>query len=267
MTNLAVEPHLRAGRLAGRKLLVPYVTAGITDDWTAYLRAYAAAGADAIEIGLPFSDPTLDGPVIQAASTRAIDRGATVRSVLADLTDLTELAGLDVPLIAMTYYNLVLHEQPERFCAALAAAGVRGLVVPDVPLEEVDELERVAADAGVELVLLASPATPAPRIAEIAARSRGFVYAVSVMGPTGERHEVAAAAAQLGQAITAVTDRPVLLGFGISTPEQAVVAARHGDGVVIASALMRQALAGARPTEVAATVAATRLALDQAYAA
>ncbi|MEO3884467.1 tryptophan synthase subunit alpha [Nonomuraea sp. B5E05] len=254
-----VEHHLRARRDAGRGLLMPYVTGGITPGWTDYLRAFAAAGADAIEVGLPFSDPTLDGVTIQQANDTALARGASTRRILADLAELPDLG---VPLVASTYYNLVLHDGDEAFCAALRRAGVSGLIVPDLPVHEAGELTEVAA-AGIELVLLASPATPEPRLEEISRRSRGFVYAVSLMGTTGERAGLAASAAELTARIRRGTDRPVLLGFGISTPDQAREAGRHADGVVVGAAVMRRVLDGAGPDDLLAFLATLRRALDQ----
>ncbi|MFI7689840.1 tryptophan synthase subunit alpha [Nonomuraea sp. NPDC049655] len=260
LTPGAVERHLRARRDTGRALLMPYITGGITPGWTAHLRAFAAAGADAVEIGLPFSDPTLDGVTVQQASQAALARGASTRRILADLADVRDVG---VPLIASTYYNLVLHDGPEAFCAALRRAGVDGLIVPDLPVHEADELADVAAAAGIDLVLLASPATPEPRLAEIARRSRGFVYAVSLMGTTGERTTLAASAAELTARLRRGTDRPILLGFGISTPDQAREAGRHADGVVVGAAVMRRVLDGAGPDDLRAFVATLRKALDQ----
>lgn len=257
LTRGALEAHLRDRRGQGRQLLVPYVTGGITPDWVDYLYAYAEAGADAIEVGLPFSDPMLDGRTIQEASTAALSRGVNARGILA------ELSGVDVgvPLVAMTYCNLVIRDGAARFCAALRGAGVRGLIVPDLPLEEVDEL--AGAATGVDLVLLASPATPPERLRELAERSRGFVYAVSRMGTTGERASLDESATRLAARLKRATDRPVLLGFGISTPDQAREAAGSADGVVVASALMRQVLDGAGAAEVGARLAAIRRALDE----
>ncbi|MEV1245652.1 tryptophan synthase subunit alpha [Nonomuraea sp. NPDC049750] len=255
-----VERHLRARRDTGRGLLMPYVTGGITPGWTRYLKAFAAAGADAIEVGLPFSDPTLDGVTIQQASNAALARGASTRRILADLA---EVQSVGVPLVASTYYNLVLHDGPETFCAALRRAGVGGLIVPDLPVHEADELTDVAAAAGIELALLASPSTPQPRLAEISRRSRGFVYAVSVMGTTGERADLAASAAELTARLKRGTDRPVLLGFGISTPDQAREAGRQADGVVVGAAVMRRVLDGAGPDDLRAFLATLRQALDQ----
>lgn len=241
-----------------RKLLVPYVTAGITADWTDYLRAFAAAGADAIEVGLPFSDPMLDGATIQQASDRALARGTTIDRILAGLSE----TRVDVPLIAFTYANLVYRAGPAEFCRRLADAGVAGLIVPDLPVDEVAAVERAAAGAGIDLVLLVAPVTPDDRLAEIGARSRGFVYAVSLMGTTGERASLDAAAARLAARTKQVTTLPVLVGFGISTADQAATAARDADGVVVASALMRRVLNGATPTDLHHDVAELRAALS-----
>jgi tryptophan synthase alpha chain len=249
-------------RTAGRKLLIPYVTGGVTADWTGYLTAYAQAGADAIEIGLPFSDPMIDGSIVQPASDVALERGTTVAKILAEVSTLD----VGVPLAAMTYYNLVQRTSPHAFCRALAEAGVGGLIVPDVPLEEAAELESAAKDNGVDLVLLAAPSTPPARLAEIAARSRGFIYAVSVMGITGERTALAGTAGRLAADLKAATDRPVVIGIGISTAEHAVEASRHADGVVIGSSLMRRVLDGATPDEVRDWLATVRTALDQEFA-
>lgn len=254
----ALEDHLCARRDGGRKLLMPYLTGGINPDWTDYLRAFAAAGADAIEVGLPFSDPTLDGATIQEASDAALARGSTPRGVLADLAQVD----VGAPLVVSTYANLVLRDDADRFCAALREAGVSGLIVPDLPLEEATEIEQAAARSGVALALLASPATPPTRVREIAARSRGFVYAVSLMGTTGEREQLAATAERLATRLKHATDRPVLLGFGISTPRQAADAARNADGAIVGAAVMRQVLDGAEPAAMGAYVGALRAALD-----
>jgi tryptophan synthase alpha chain len=271
------------------KRLNPYLTAGITPDWIDYLLAFQEAGADGVEIGLPFSDPMLDGATIQQASDQALRRGVTIASILDDLTAVRDQ--VRIPLFAMTYANLVFHGDhsttglltagaaagtadpvrgttpsrggPENFCRRLAAAGIAGLIVPDVPVDEVDRLEAAAAAAGIDLVLLAAPVTPPDRLAEIGARSRGFIYAVSVMDTTGERDALATSAAPLAARLKAVTDLPVLLGFGISTPAQAATAVRVADGVVIGAALMRRVLDGASPDDLRAEVAEFRAALDQ----
>jgi tryptophan synthase alpha chain len=253
-----LESTLRKNREGGRKLLVPYITGGLSADWCEVLRAMADAGADAIEVGIPFSDPVMDGPTIQAASARALARGTTPVSLFEDLT------GIDagVPLVAMTYDNIVHKAGDARFAGELAAAGICGAIIPDLPLEESASWEAASAAAGVEAVLLVAPVTPDERLARICERSRGFVYAVSRMGITGERVDVATSAGVIAKRTKAVTDKPVLVGFGISTPEQAVEAAAEADGVVVASALMRILLDGGGPEEAAAFVASLRTALD-----
>ncbi len=255
-----VERALRQRRAAGGKSLVPFVTAGITADWTAYVRACADNGADAIEIGLPFSDPMLDGPVIQAASGQALARGARPAALL------DELAGLDIeiPLIVMTYSNIVRRSGDAGFCRTLAASGVRGLIVPDTPVDEVEPLLAATRAAGLELILLVAPSTKPHRVSRIAELGSGFVYAVSTMGVTGLREEVSDSVHRTVDGIRAHTGLPVLVGFGISSPAQAVATSRHADGVVVASALMRDVLAGASVSELGATVASFRSALDSA---
>ena len=253
-----LESSLRAARDAGRKLLVPYVTGGLTADCVDSLRACADAGADAVEIGIPFSDPAMDGPTIQEASTASLSRGATPAIILDDVRSLD--AG--VPLVAITYYNLVARNGEARFAGELAGAGISGAILPDLPLEESASWESAAADAGVETVLLAAPVTPDDRLAEICERSHGFIYAVSRMGTTGERTDLAEAASVIGKRLKAITDKPVLVGFGITTPEQAVEAAGHADGVIVGSALVRRLLDGEGPEGAAAYIGSLRRALD-----
>lgn len=253
-----LEAELRRRRSEGAKLLVPYVTGGLSPEWTDVLQAVVAAGADAVEVGIPFSDPVMDGPTIQEASIRALARGTTPESILAELTRID----VGVPLVAMTYYNLAFRMGDLRFARSLAAAGVAGAILPDLPLEESATWEAEAAAAGVETVLLAAPVTPDERLAEIAARSRGFVYGVSRMGVTGERASVAASAGVMAKRLKAVTDKPVLIGFGVSTPQQAVEVSAEADGVVVASALLRVVLDGGGPEAVGDFVAGLREALD-----
>jgi len=256
----ALEAHLRARRDAGRKLLVPYVTGGLGAQWCDALRAVAAAGADAVEVGIPFSDPVMDGPTIQEASARALDLGATPAGILRDLD------GVDagVPVLAMTYYNVVFRYGHHRFARTLADHGVAGAIVPDLPLEESAGWEREAAGAGVATVLLAAPVSPDERLAELCARSQGFVYVVSRMGTTGERDAMAATAAVLTKRVRALTDKPVLVGIGVSTPDHAVEACRDADGVIVGSAVVRRLLDGGGADEAAAFVRSLRAGLDAA---
>ena len=254
-----LESHLRSARDAGRKLLVPYVTGGLGPNWLDALEAMAAAGADAVEVGIPFSDPVMDGPTIQEASQRALEAGATPLGILGQIEDIQ----VDVPLVAMTYYNLVFRTGHRRLARSLAGSGVAGAIVPDLALEELDDWSRAADDAGVETVLLASPVTPEHRLAQLCERSRGFVYGVSVMGITGERQSLAESAAVMGKRLKAVTDKPVLIGFGVCTPAHPVEASAKPNAVVVASALMRRLLDGAAPDDIGTSLAAIRTALDR----
>jgi tryptophan synthase alpha chain len=254
----ALEKQLRARRGEGRKLLVPYITGGMGDDWLDAVHAVADAGADAIEIGIPFSDPMIDGPTVQEASVRALQRGTTPASVLAALAR-TEIG---VPLAVMTYYNIVFRAGHRRFADALVDAGVSGAIVPDLPLEEADGWSEEADRAGVETVFLVAPSTPLERARRICARSHGFVYGIGLMGVTGERAELASTAREVAGRLRPLTDKPVCVGIGISNPEQAAEVCTEADGVVVGSALVRKLLDGAGPAGAAAFVAALRAGID-----
>ena len=253
-----LEAHLRSRREAGSKLLVPYITGGIDPRWIDLVRAAADAGADAVEIGIPFSDPVMDGPTIQAASERALELGATPASILRDVA----AADVEIPLVVMTYFNLVFHLGTERFAAEARDAGISGMILPDVPLEEMGEWQPAADASGLETVMLVSPITPDDRLPRLVERARGFVYGVTLLGVTGERAAIGETAAALGARIKAATDVPALMGFGISTPEQAVSVAEHADGVIVGSALMRRVLDGEGPFRVGAAIGELRTALD-----
>ncbi|HXQ43260.1 MAG TPA: tryptophan synthase subunit alpha [Acidimicrobiales bacterium] len=254
----ALEKRLRARRDAGAKLLVPYIVGGMADDWLDAVHAVADAGADAIEIGIPFSDPVMDGPTIQEASVRALARGTTPASILATLAR-TEIG---VPLAVMTYYNLVFRAGHRRFADALVASGVAGAIVPDLPLEEAGGWSEEADAAGVETVFLVAPSTPDERARRICARSRGFVYGVGLMGVTGERAELAATAREVAGRLRPMTDTPVCIGIGVSTPAQAAEVCAEADGVVVGSALVRRLLDGAGPGGAGAFVAELRAGID-----
>jgi tryptophan synthase alpha chain len=232
---------------------MPYLMGGFPDDARsrAIGDAYAAAGADLVELGVPFSDPLADGPVIQAAGTAALRAGATVESVLAQAAELAER----VPVVAMAYSNMVLAHGGEAFVDRLAAAGVSGLIVPDLPFEEAPALAEACDARGVALVPLVAPTTPDDRLERIGARARGFLYTVSVTGTTGER-----AALDLGGVIAraaAHTEVPVAVGFGIGTPEQAAAAAGAGaDGVIVGSRLVRAAAEADDPAAAVAPLVA-----------
>lgn len=256
---MTLEAHLRARRDAGAKLLVPYVTGGLDDGWTDVVRAVVDAGADAVEIGIPFSDPVMDGPVIQEASMRALGRGATPASILAEVRSLD----VGVPLVVMTYCNLVLHAGCTRFAAELHDSGIAGAILPDLPLHEIDEWAEAADGVGVETVMLAAPNSTDDRIAAIAARSRGFLYCISLLGITGVRSELAERATEIAGRVKAATDLPALLGVGISDPGQGVAASTVADGVIVGSALVSRLLEGGGPDAAHELVAGFRAALDE----
>jgi tryptophan synthase alpha chain len=232
--------------------------AGITSEWARLASAMAAAGADAVEVGLPFSDPMVDGPTLQQASARALANGATPSRLVDELEDM-EAA---VPVVLMAYANTVHARGVGSFVDRAARAGVAGVIVPDLPLEESQEYEEVTAAAGIASVLLAAPSCSEERIGAICARSRGFVYAVSAMRTTGERDRLAGSALPIARRVKSCTDRPVLAGFGISSPSQAAALAAVADGVVVASSLMRLLLDGAAPAAVLESVAELRQAID-----
>jgi tryptophan synthase alpha chain len=225
---------------AKRAALMPYLMGGFPDlaSSQAIGEAAADAGADLLELGIPYSDPLADGPVIHAAATRALNAGASVDGVLDVAAALAPL----LPVIAMTYINVLLARGVERFVDRLASCGVSGLIVPDLPFEEAEEVAGYTAAAGVALVPLVAPTTPDERLARIGARARGFLYVVSVTGTTGERGAAGSPIAPLIARAHAHTAVPVALGFGISTPAQAAAAADAGaDGVIVGSRLVRAA--------------------------
>jgi tryptophan synthase alpha chain len=223
-----------------RAALMPYMMGGFPDMKTSLAigHAYASNGADLVELGVPFSDPLADGPVIHAAGTAALAAGATVHDVLEVGRELAEA----VPVVLMCYANLVFARGAERFADELAARGISGLIVPDLPLEESAEALAACDAAGIALVELVAPTTPDERLAAIGRSARGFVYAVSVTGTTGERDDLAAGVPEFLERTKAHFDVPVALGFGIRTPAAAAQAAAAGaDGVIVGSRLVRAA--------------------------
>jgi tryptophan synthase alpha chain len=249
--------HLSARRDAGRKLLVPYVMAGIPDA-ASFASVLAAVGetADALEVGLPYSDPLMDGPVIAAAGERAIRSGIGPLDALVLSAD-----GAGVPRVAMTYYNPIHRTGEVAFCERAAAAGFDGLIVPDLPVEESATLRSAASAAGLAWVPLVAPTSPPERVAAIAATATGFVYAVSTLGVTGVRESLSERAARVVAACRAATDLPVLVGIGVSTPEQARAATESADGVVIGTAVVGRLMDEGIPAA-AAFLADVRAALD-----
>jgi tryptophan synthase alpha chain len=232
-----------------KKALIPFLTVGDPDLATteAALLALDQAGADLIELGIPYSDPLADGPVIQAASTRALQKGTTLLDVLALVERLTPK--LTAPLILFSYYNPVLSLGVEPFLDKIAQAGAKGLVVPDLPLEESDLLVHAAQARGIDVIQLVAPTSPPARMEKIVKQARGFVYLVSVTGVTGVRREVSSELQPLIDRLQKLTDLPVCVGFGISSPEQAQQVVDWGaDGVIVGSAFVRK-LAEATPEE------------------
>jgi tryptophan synthase alpha chain len=251
-----LEVELRRKRDTGRKLLVPYITGGL-DGWIEAVRVAAANGADAIEIGIPFSDPVMDGPVIQEASQRALESGATPVSILEEARHLD----VQIPLIVMCYYNTVHHAGHERFAAQLAAAGISGAIVPDLPLEESGPWCEAADAHGIATILLAAPTAPDERLPWICSRARGFVYSVGLLGVTGERDTLASTATSLAARLKTITDVPVIVGVGVSNSAQAVEVCKVADGVVQGASVVRRLMEGG-PEAVGDYVAEVRNALD-----
>ena len=256
-----LEGHLRRRRDLGSKLIVPYVTGGLDDDWIEVVMGLAGAGADAIEIGIPFSDPVMDGPVIQEASVRALERGTTPQSIIAELSHVQ----CGVPLVVMTYVNLFVRAGFHRMANTLKEAGVAGVILPDLPIDEAGEWMGEAVAAGIDAVQLVAPTTPDERLARICEASRGFVYAVGLLGVTGERAELASSALVIAQRCKRETTTPVLVGVGVSNPEQAIAICSAADGVVIGSALIRRLLDGQGPQGAARFIGEIREALDSRW--
>lgn len=225
--------------------LIPFITAGDPDlETTAKaLQVLDHAGADMIELGVPYSDPLADGPVIQAAATRALQRGTTLEQVLEMLKGISP--SLRSPIILFTYYNPILHRGVDKFLGQIKEAGVSGLVVPDLPLEEAAGLLKPASEVGIDLTLLVAPTSSPERIEAIARASQGFIYLVSVTGVTGIRTEMHTRVSDLLQQIRNFTDKPIGVGFGISDPQQArQVQAWGADAAIVGSAVVKRLAEG-----------------------
>jgi tryptophan synthase alpha chain len=236
-------------RQKGQCALIPFITAGDPDlDTTAKaLQVLDQNGADLIELGVPYSDPLADGPVIQAAATRALEKGTRLDAVLEMVT--TVAPKIHSPIILFTYYNPILNRGIETFLKQIKTAGVQGLVVPDLPLEEADSLLKPASEIGIEVTLLVAPTSPKERINAIACQSQGFIYLVSVTGVTGMRQGLDKRVQELLQELRAVTDKPIGVGFGISEPEHAHQVKTWGaDGAIVGSAFVKR-LADGTPEE------------------
>lgn len=254
----ALLDEIEALRAGGRKLLVPYLMGGIPDR-----QSFAAAlsaverHADIVEVGLPFSDPLMDGPVIAAAGERAIAAGIGPLDVL----DMAATIDATRPRVVMTYYNPIHHLGEMEFCTRTATAGFSGVIVPDLPVEESATLRSAAADTGLAWIPLVAPTSSPERVAAIVATATGFVYAVSTLGVTGTRTSLSERAAKVVAACRDATDLPVLIGIGVSNAEQATEAGRVADGVVVGSAVVRLVLEQG-PEAAAEFVSNLRAALD-----
>jgi len=251
MTPVAsLDEMFNANRRQGRKALAPFVTAGDPDPETtlAVLEAIDRAGASLCELGVPYSDPIADGPVIQSSYTRALDSGMTIERLFSLAQEAT--ARVRMPILAMSSYSLIFRRGIGRFVGDARASGLAGLVVPDLPIEESDELDAACRAAGLALVRLVTPTTPPERAEAIARRSTGFLYCVSVAGVTGTRTELPEGLVERVEWLRTKTDVPILVGFGISSPEQARQVAEVADGVIVGSALVRHlAEAASQPRE------------------
>ncbi|MGC2486987.1 MAG: tryptophan synthase subunit alpha [Acidimicrobiales bacterium] len=257
-----LESTLRSLRASGRTALVPYLMAGATPDWARHVEAAALGGADAIEIGIPFSDPMMDGVVIQEAGLRALGAGTTFESIGREL----EALDVGVPLIAMTYYNIFLHHGLERSAGRLADFGITGAIVPDLSLEECEDWTSACGDADVATIFLVAPSTPASRIERVSAASEGFVYASARMAVTGSSTQGGEGQAVV-ERVRAQSDLPVYVGIGVGTPDQAAATAQVSDGVIVGSALVRIVLDGGGPQGVESFVRTFRDAVDNATTA
>ncbi|MGI8714265.1 MAG: tryptophan synthase subunit alpha [Solirubrobacteraceae bacterium] len=250
-TERIAEAFARARADGRRAALMPYLMGGYPDleASRAIGLAYAEAGADLVELGIPFSDPLADGTVIHAAATVALNAGATLPALLEVCSAIAE----HVPVIVMCYSNPILARGLERFLDELVAAGVSGLIVPDLPLEEAADARAGCGQRRLAFVPLVAPTTPADRMAQIGGGASGFLYAVSVTGTTGERTDAEATPQAMIARAAAHTKVPVALGFGIGTPEQAAAAAAAGaDGVIVGSRLVRAAGEAENPAEAVA---------------
>lgn len=228
--------NLRARQACG---LIPFITAGDPDLTTtaAALEILDQNGADLIELGVPYADPLADGPVIQAAATRALQKGTRLEQVLGLVKELRPT--LQAPLILFTYFNPIYHQGIRPFLTRVATAGVQGLVIPDLPLEEADSVLALTTELGLELTLLVAPTTSPDRMAAIAQRSQGFIYLVSTTGVTGMRAEMQNRVGTMLTTLKGITDKPIGVGFGISQPAQAKQVRDWGaDAAIVGSAFV-----------------------------
>ncbi|MFO0825920.1 MAG: tryptophan synthase subunit alpha [Gemmataceae bacterium] len=233
-----IDTLFRSLRSDGRKAFMPFVTAGDPD--LAFTRelipVVAESGANLIEVGFPFSDPIADGPVIQASYTRALGKHLKLADIFATLSGVNP----GIPLVAMASYSLLYKRGPGAFIDAAKAAGLSGAVVPDLPVEEADELSKLAVDRDFKLILLVTPTTSPERAAKVVKACSGFVYVVSVVGITGERDRMPVGLQVLLARLRTMTDLPLCVGFGVSKPEHVRDLKEIADGVIVGSALVKK---------------------------
>lgn len=248
-----ISQTFERGRSRGRAMLMPYFTLGYPDAERSVdiIRAVAQSGADLLELGMPFSDPLADGLTIQRSTQQALAQGMTVQRCLELTADLRK-QGVELPLLLMGYLNPILSYGEQRFALDAAASGADGLIIPDLPPEEAGVLEGACRDAGLALVYLLAPTSTVERIRLVAGRSSGFIYLVSVTGVTGARAVLADDLVQFIQRVRDATDKPLAVGFGISTPEQVARIGRLADGVIVGSALINVVAGGKDPVRQAA---------------
>ncbi len=250
-----LETMFTEARAENRAVLLPYLTAGIpdVDASVALFEAMAEAGADGFEVGIPYADPLMDGPVIMAAGEQALGSGVTV-DVALDIVSRV-IAATGKPVLAMTYVNPVLRHGIDTFFGKAAAAGVAGVIIADLPADEAEPFSVAAADLGLGLVLFAAPTTDDERLDTVLAGDPAFVYAIAEVGVTGERSRASSNIGALAERIRARSDVPIVFGVGISTPEHVHKAAAVGDGVIVGSAVVRRVMEAASGDEAARELA------------
>lgn len=259
MTDTAIsqlDQVFQGARADNRAVLLPYLTAGIPDfdASVAIFEAMADAGADGFEVGIPYADPLMDGPVIMAAGEYALDHGVTVDVAFQVVSAVVERTAK--PVIAMTYVNPVLRHGVDAFFAKAADAGTAAVIIADLPADEAAPFKQAATDAGIGLVLFAAPTTDDERLDRVLAGDPAFVYGIAEVGVTGERSEASSNTAALAARIRARSDVPIVFGVGISTPDHVARAAETGDGVIVGTAVVRRVMDAATGEEAAETLSA-----------
>ncbi|GAA4077418.1 tryptophan synthase subunit alpha [Amphibacillus indicireducens] len=248
MTVNKLETALEQTLANGDKIFIPYIMAGDggLDKLPEQIQFLAEAGATAIELGIPFSDPVADGPVIQAAGIRALSLGVSLRAILEVLK--ATKGERSIPIVLMTYFNPIYAYGLEQCLADCAEAGVSGLIIPDLPIEEEGEIPELIADHDLALIRLATLTSPRERLTKIATKTRGFLYAVTVTGTTGERNEYIDSIGDYLSNLKQVSPKPVVAGFGVSTPEQVKQLSSYCDGVIVGSKIVKSLHEGNRDT-------------------